>query len=178
MSSGGSVKHLGRNRFAVSFQLEDVQKPEQDLYRCVTQSSRGSGVSNFAELIVKGEELVFFLSFVLCVFILLPIKRTSQDNGILAKSMSLDFFFYYSISFSHLRLFCSEIISFVKHLLLQNFYKLLQNFYKTCTFMCSWFLVKLKGVVHTKIVILSLFMQPHVVSNLYAAFLSCLIQKK
>uniref|UniRef100_A0A8B9KM27 protein-tyrosine-phosphatase n=1 Tax=Astyanax mexicanus TaxID=7994 RepID=A0A8B9KM27_ASTMX len=51
--SGGSVKHLGRNRFAVSFQLEDVQKPEQDLYRCVTQSTRGSGVSNFAELIVK-----------------------------------------------------------------------------------------------------------------------------
>uniref|UniRef100_A0A672MMC2 Receptor-type tyrosine-protein phosphatase U n=1 Tax=Sinocyclocheilus grahami TaxID=75366 RepID=A0A672MMC2_SINGR len=53
VSSGGSVKHLGRNRFSVSFQLEDVQKPEQDLYRCVTQSSRGSGVSNFAELIVK-----------------------------------------------------------------------------------------------------------------------------
>ncbi|KAI4889514.1 hypothetical protein NFI96_029719, partial [Prochilodus magdalenae] len=53
VSSGGSVKHLGRNRFAVSFQLEDVQKPEQDLYRCVTQSTRGSGVSNFAELIVK-----------------------------------------------------------------------------------------------------------------------------
>uniref|UniRef100_A0A8C1LFA0 protein-tyrosine-phosphatase n=1 Tax=Cyprinus carpio TaxID=7962 RepID=A0A8C1LFA0_CYPCA len=49
----GSVKHLGRNRFSVSFQLEDIQKPEQDLYRCVTQSSRGSGVSNFAELIVK-----------------------------------------------------------------------------------------------------------------------------
>lgn len=53
VSSGGSVKHLGRNRFSVSFQLEDVQRPEQDLYRCVTQSSRGSGVSNFAELIVK-----------------------------------------------------------------------------------------------------------------------------
>uniref|UniRef100_A0A672M4T3 protein-tyrosine-phosphatase n=1 Tax=Sinocyclocheilus grahami TaxID=75366 RepID=A0A672M4T3_SINGR len=49
----GFVKYLGRNRFSVSFQLEDVQKPEQDLYRCVTQSSRGSGVSNFAELIVK-----------------------------------------------------------------------------------------------------------------------------
>uniref|UniRef100_A0A8C1U4X6 Receptor-type tyrosine-protein phosphatase U n=1 Tax=Cyprinus carpio TaxID=7962 RepID=A0A8C1U4X6_CYPCA len=53
VSSGGSVKHLGRNRFSVSFQLEGVQKPEQDLYRCVTQSSRCSGVSNFAELIVK-----------------------------------------------------------------------------------------------------------------------------
>lgn len=93
VSSGGSVKHLGRNRFAVSFQLEDVQKPEQDLYRCVTQSSRGSGVSNFAELIVKGKELVFFLSFVLSVFVLLPIMCTSQDNGILAKSMSLYSFF-------------------------------------------------------------------------------------
>uniref|UniRef100_A0A673I090 protein-tyrosine-phosphatase n=1 Tax=Sinocyclocheilus rhinocerous TaxID=307959 RepID=A0A673I090_9TELE len=44
---------VSRNRFSVSFQLEDVQKREQDLYRCVTQSSRGSGVSNFAELIVK-----------------------------------------------------------------------------------------------------------------------------
>lgn len=63
VSSGGSVKLLGRNRFSVSFQLEDVQKPEQDLYRCVTQSSRSSGVSNFAELIVKGKTLVFFLLF-------------------------------------------------------------------------------------------------------------------
>lgn len=62
VSSGGSVKHLGRNRFSVSFQLEDVQKPEQDLYRCVTQSTRGSGVSNFAELIVKGNlSLIIFL---------------------------------------------------------------------------------------------------------------------
>ncbi|KAK2518520.1 Ptpru [Columba guinea] len=34
-------------------QLDEVSKEEQDLYRCVTQSSRGSGVSNFAELIVK-----------------------------------------------------------------------------------------------------------------------------
>uniref|UniRef100_A0A673I3U2 protein-tyrosine-phosphatase n=1 Tax=Sinocyclocheilus rhinocerous TaxID=307959 RepID=A0A673I3U2_9TELE len=48
------LNHIeSRNRFSVSFQLEDVQKREQDLYRCVTQSSRGSGVSNFAELIVK-----------------------------------------------------------------------------------------------------------------------------
>uniref|UniRef100_A0A673AYE8 protein-tyrosine-phosphatase n=1 Tax=Sphaeramia orbicularis TaxID=375764 RepID=A0A673AYE8_9TELE len=31
----------------------DVQRTDQDLYRCVTQSPRGSGVSNFAELVVK-----------------------------------------------------------------------------------------------------------------------------
>lgn len=124
MSSGGSVKHLGRNRFAVSFQLEDVQKPEQDLYRCVTQSSRGSGVSNFAELIVKGEELVFFLSFVLCVFVLLPIMRTSQDNEILAKSMSLYYF---------------SIIALYSHILGSLFWN--DQFCKTCvcvwTFICS-----------------------------------------
>uniref|UniRef100_A0A673I3N0 protein-tyrosine-phosphatase n=1 Tax=Sinocyclocheilus rhinocerous TaxID=307959 RepID=A0A673I3N0_9TELE len=53
VAAGRPSEHLGRNRFSVSFQLEDVQKREQDLYRCVTQSSRGSGVSNFAELIVK-----------------------------------------------------------------------------------------------------------------------------
>uniref|UniRef100_A0A669PFK4 protein-tyrosine-phosphatase n=1 Tax=Phasianus colchicus TaxID=9054 RepID=A0A669PFK4_PHACC len=40
-------------RFLATFQLDEVSKGEQDLYRCVTQSSRGSGVSNFAELIVK-----------------------------------------------------------------------------------------------------------------------------
>uniref|UniRef100_H2TUD0 protein-tyrosine-phosphatase n=1 Tax=Takifugu rubripes TaxID=31033 RepID=H2TUD0_TAKRU len=48
-----SVKHLSHRRFVVSFQLDNVQRTDQDLYRCVTQSSRGSGVSNFAELIVK-----------------------------------------------------------------------------------------------------------------------------
>ncbi|XP_061103194.1 receptor-type tyrosine-protein phosphatase U-like [Conger conger] len=48
-----SVRHLSHRRFVVMFQLEGVTRREQDLYRCVTQSSRGSGVSNFAELIVK-----------------------------------------------------------------------------------------------------------------------------
>ncbi|XP_015204204.1 receptor-type tyrosine-protein phosphatase U isoform X4 [Lepisosteus oculatus] len=48
-----SVKHLSHRRFLASFQLDMVQRGGQDLYRCVTQSSRGSGVSNFAELIVK-----------------------------------------------------------------------------------------------------------------------------
>ncbi|KAJ7412301.1 receptor-type tyrosine-protein phosphatase U [Pitangus sulphuratus] len=48
-----SVKHISHRRFLATFQLDEVSKAEQDLYRCVTQSSRGSGVSNFAELIVK-----------------------------------------------------------------------------------------------------------------------------
>ncbi|CAG00052.1 unnamed protein product [Tetraodon nigroviridis] len=51
--TAASVKHLSHRRFVVSFQLDNVQRADQDLYRCVTQSSRGSGVSNFAELIVK-----------------------------------------------------------------------------------------------------------------------------
>ncbi|XP_064195940.1 receptor-type tyrosine-protein phosphatase U isoform X1 [Anguilla rostrata] len=51
--SAASVKHLSHRRFVASFQLDSVTRREQDLYRCVTQSSRGSGVSNFAELIVK-----------------------------------------------------------------------------------------------------------------------------
>uniref|UniRef100_A0A8C0EWG7 protein-tyrosine-phosphatase n=1 Tax=Bubo bubo TaxID=30461 RepID=A0A8C0EWG7_BUBBB len=48
-----SVKHISHRRFLATFQLDEVSKEEQDLYRCVTQSGRGSGVSNFAELIVK-----------------------------------------------------------------------------------------------------------------------------
>ncbi|KAK7926276.1 hypothetical protein WMY93_008586 [Mugilogobius chulae] len=48
-----SVKHLSHRRFVVSFQLDDVQRTDQDHYRCVTQSPRGSGVSNYAELVVK-----------------------------------------------------------------------------------------------------------------------------
>lgn len=43
----------------VSFQLDRVQRTDQDLYRCVTQSPRGSGVSNFAELVVKGNRRLF-----------------------------------------------------------------------------------------------------------------------
>uniref|UniRef100_A0A8C6KN31 protein-tyrosine-phosphatase n=1 Tax=Nothobranchius furzeri TaxID=105023 RepID=A0A8C6KN31_NOTFU len=48
-----AVKHLSHRRFIVSFQLDGIQRSDQDLYRCVTQSPRGSGVSNFAELVVK-----------------------------------------------------------------------------------------------------------------------------
>uniref|UniRef100_A0AAY4CSM1 Receptor-type tyrosine-protein phosphatase U n=1 Tax=Denticeps clupeoides TaxID=299321 RepID=A0AAY4CSM1_9TELE len=53
ITTSALVKHLSYRRFVASFQLEDVQKSEQDLYRCVALSSQGSGVSNFAELIVK-----------------------------------------------------------------------------------------------------------------------------
>lgn len=54
MVPAASVKHISHRRFLATFQLDEVSKGEQDLYRCVTQSSRGAGVSNFAELIVKG----------------------------------------------------------------------------------------------------------------------------
>ncbi|XP_030645199.1 receptor-type tyrosine-protein phosphatase U [Chanos chanos] len=44
---------VGERRLVASFQVEGVQRGEQDLYRCITQSARGSAVSNFAELIVR-----------------------------------------------------------------------------------------------------------------------------
>ncbi|KAK6474569.1 receptor-type tyrosine-protein phosphatase U isoform X2 [Huso huso] len=47
------VKQLSHRRFLASFQLDAVKEDGEDLYRCVTQASRGSGVSNFAELVVK-----------------------------------------------------------------------------------------------------------------------------
>ncbi|XP_064408324.1 receptor-type tyrosine-protein phosphatase U isoform X2 [Latimeria chalumnae] len=48
-----SLKIMSHRRYMVSFQLHKVTRSEQDLYRCITQSLRGSGVSNFAELVVK-----------------------------------------------------------------------------------------------------------------------------
>uniref|UniRef100_A0A8C2XPQ3 protein-tyrosine-phosphatase n=1 Tax=Cyclopterus lumpus TaxID=8103 RepID=A0A8C2XPQ3_CYCLU len=51
--SGLVVELWNHRRFVVSFQLDGVLRTDQDLYRCVTQSPRGSGVSNFAELVVK-----------------------------------------------------------------------------------------------------------------------------
>lgn len=63
-----SVKHLSHRRFVVSFQLDSVQRTDQDLYRCVTQSPRGSGVSNFAELVVKGKHPFPFSLTVIIVF--------------------------------------------------------------------------------------------------------------
>lgn len=67
--TAASVKHLSHRRFVVSFQLDGAQRADQDLYRCVTQSSRGSGVSNFAELIVKGKRSAFTVS---CWSLLVP----------------------------------------------------------------------------------------------------------
>uniref|UniRef100_A0A8C0EVM9 protein-tyrosine-phosphatase n=1 Tax=Bubo bubo TaxID=30461 RepID=A0A8C0EVM9_BUBBB len=52
-NGGGETINPHHRRFLATFQLDEVSKEEQDLYRCVTQSGRGSGVSNFAELIVK-----------------------------------------------------------------------------------------------------------------------------
>uniref|UniRef100_A0A4W5JRU5 Receptor-type tyrosine-protein phosphatase kappa n=1 Tax=Hucho hucho TaxID=62062 RepID=A0A4W5JRU5_9TELE len=48
-----STKNINHRRFAASFRLKEVTNLDQDLYRCVTQSERGSGVSNFAGLIVR-----------------------------------------------------------------------------------------------------------------------------
>ncbi|KAF4796613.1 hypothetical protein TURU_083183 [Turdus rufiventris] len=48
------TKNINHRRFAATFKLQEVTKTDQDLYRCVTQSERGSGVSNFAQLIVRG----------------------------------------------------------------------------------------------------------------------------
>ncbi|KAM6965042.1 receptor-type tyrosine-protein phosphatase kappa [Aplochiton taeniatus] len=47
------TKNINHRRFAASFRLKEVTNHDQDLYRCVTQSERGSGVSNFAGLIVR-----------------------------------------------------------------------------------------------------------------------------
>lgn len=49
------TKNINHRRFAATFKLQEVTKTDQDLYRCVTQSERGSGVSNFAQLIVRGK---------------------------------------------------------------------------------------------------------------------------
>lgn len=49
------VRHISHRRFLATFPLAAVRRAEQDLYRCVSQAQRGVGVSNFAELIVKGE---------------------------------------------------------------------------------------------------------------------------
>ncbi|XP_076872721.1 receptor-type tyrosine-protein phosphatase kappa isoform X8 [Brachyhypopomus gauderio] len=46
-------KNINHRKFAASFHLKEVTNQDQDLYRCVTQSERGSGVSNFAGLIVR-----------------------------------------------------------------------------------------------------------------------------
>uniref|UniRef100_A0A8D0B6A3 protein-tyrosine-phosphatase n=1 Tax=Salvator merianae TaxID=96440 RepID=A0A8D0B6A3_SALMN len=47
------VKHISHRRFLATFQLDKVSTGDQGFFRCITLSERGSGVSNFAELIVK-----------------------------------------------------------------------------------------------------------------------------
>lgn len=49
------VRHISHRRFLATFPLAAVGRADQDLYRCVSQAPRGAGVSNFAELIVKGQ---------------------------------------------------------------------------------------------------------------------------
>lgn len=49
------VRHISHRRFLATFPLAAVGRSEQDLYRCMSQAPRGAGVSNFAELIVKGQ---------------------------------------------------------------------------------------------------------------------------
>lgn len=51
------VRHISHRRFLATFPLTSVGRSEQDLYRCVSQAPRGAGVSNFAELIVKGQQI-------------------------------------------------------------------------------------------------------------------------
>lgn len=51
------VRHISHRRFLATFPLAAVGREEQDLYRCVSQAPRGAGVSNFAELIVKGKHM-------------------------------------------------------------------------------------------------------------------------
>ncbi|KAG7269221.1 hypothetical protein CRUP_037921 [Coryphaenoides rupestris] len=44
------TKNINHRRFAASFRLKEVTNQDQDLYRCVTQSERGSGVIFEAEV--------------------------------------------------------------------------------------------------------------------------------
>ncbi|XP_062302042.1 receptor-type tyrosine-protein phosphatase U [Osmerus eperlanus] len=50
--TASSVVRLSHKRLMATFQVE-AERGEQDLYRCVTQSTRGAAVSNFGELIVR-----------------------------------------------------------------------------------------------------------------------------
>jgi len=48
------LSRLSHKRLKASFHVE-AQRGEQDLYRCITLSPRGAAVSNFGELIIRGE---------------------------------------------------------------------------------------------------------------------------
>lgn len=47
------LSRLSHKRLMATFQVE-AQRGEQDLYRCITLSSKGATISNFGELIVRG----------------------------------------------------------------------------------------------------------------------------
>ncbi|KAM4699825.1 receptor-type tyrosine-protein phosphatase U isoform 3-T3 [Discoglossus pictus] len=53
VASAGIIQHASHHRFLASFMLLEVGQEDQDLYRCVSRSIHGAGVSNFAELEVK-----------------------------------------------------------------------------------------------------------------------------
>ncbi|XP_016095612.1 receptor-type tyrosine-protein phosphatase U-like [Sinocyclocheilus grahami] len=53
MSPYSVTSSVGERRLVAWFQVGGVQRGEQDLYRCLTQSTYGAAVSNFAELIVR-----------------------------------------------------------------------------------------------------------------------------
>lgn len=54
MSPYSVTSSVGERRLVAWFQVGGAQRGEQDLYRCLTQSTYGAAVSNFAELIVRG----------------------------------------------------------------------------------------------------------------------------
>lgn len=54
MSPYTVTSSVGERRLVAWFQVGGAQRGEQDLYRCITQSTYGAAVSNFAELIVRG----------------------------------------------------------------------------------------------------------------------------
>lgn len=49
-----ALAHLSHKRLMATFHVE-AQRGEQDLYRCITFSPLGASISNFGELIVRGE---------------------------------------------------------------------------------------------------------------------------
>ncbi|XP_056413215.1 receptor-type tyrosine-protein phosphatase U isoform X2 [Hyla sarda] len=53
ITSSGIIQHVSHWRLLASFQLFEAGRDDQDLYRCVSRSIYGAGVSNFAELVVK-----------------------------------------------------------------------------------------------------------------------------
>ncbi|KAG8451399.1 hypothetical protein GDO86_003564 [Hymenochirus boettgeri] len=53
ITSAGDIQRINHHRFIAFFLLLNAGPDEQDLYRCVSYSIHGAGMSNFAELVVK-----------------------------------------------------------------------------------------------------------------------------